>query len=167
MKDLLSKLSTYNLFNFLFPGVLFSLMSSVVTRYSFLQKDIIWGFFVYYFVGLVVSRFGSLVVEPLLKQLSVLNFANYRDFVEASKNDEKITLLSEVNNSYRTLVSMFILLFLLKLYEMAEGEVVFLKKFDFIILMALLLIVFFVSYVKQTSYVKKRVEANIQPRLMS
>ena len=120
MKDLLSKLSSYNLFNYLLPGIIFVVAASKFTHYSFIQQDIIIGLFLYYFIGLVISRFGSLTIEPFLRRLSFLKFAEYKDFVLASKKDDKLELLSEVNNTYRTLCSMFALLLLLKVYERIE-----------------------------------------------
>ena len=72
--------------------------------------------FLYYFLGLVVSRFGSLVIGPLLKSFSFIKFADYRAFIDASKKDTQIEVLSEANNSYRTLCALFSLLLLLKLY---------------------------------------------------
>jgi hypothetical protein len=99
LKDLLSKLSSYNLFNYLLPGIIFVVLAKELTRFFFVQDDIILGAFLYYFIGMVISRFGSLIIEPLLKKISLLKFADYGDFVTASKKDEKIELLSEVNNS--------------------------------------------------------------------
>ncbi len=160
MKELLSKLSSYNLFNYLLPGIIFVVLASEVTHYSLIQQDIVIGAFLYYFIGLVISRFGSLVIEPLLKFISFLQFASYKDFVAASKKDEKIELLSEVNNTYRTLSSLFIVLLLLKLYEKVECRFPILKEWDAIILMVLLLVMFLFSYRKQTSYITKRVKMN-------
>jgi hypothetical protein len=160
MKDILDKLSSYNLFNYLLPGIIFVVLASKVTHYSFVQQDILIGAFLYYFIGLVISRFGSLVIEPLLKCLSFVKFADYKEFVFASKQDEKLELLSEVNNTYRTLCSLFILLLSLKLYEKIEGRFPDLKDWDGIILVVLLLITFLFSYRKQTSYITKRIKAN-------
>lgn len=158
MKEILSKLSSYNLFNYLLPGIIFGVLASEVTHYSFIQQDIVIGLFLYYFIGLVVSRFGSLVIEPLLKRLSFLQFADYKDFVAASKKDEKLELLSEVNNTYRTLCSLFILLLSLKLYEQIQFRFPFLKEWDGIIIVVLLLVIFLFSYRKQTSYITKRIK---------
>lgn len=160
MKEILSKLSSYNLFNYLLPGIVFVVLASKVSHYSFIQQDIVIGAFVYYFVGLVISRFGSLVIEPLLKRFSFVQFADYKDFVVASRKDEKIELLSEVNNTYRTLSSLFILLLLLRLYEKIEGRFPGLKDWQGFILVVLLLIIFSLSYRKQTSYISKRIKAN-------
>src|SRR5882724_7967172 len=115
LNELLNKISSYNLFNYLLPGILFAVIASKLTRYSFLERDVIVAAFLYYFIGLVVSRFGSLVVEPLLKRSGFIKFADYKSFVAASKQDSKIELLSEANNTYRTLCALFILLLLLKL----------------------------------------------------
>src|SRR3989338_2221551 len=115
MKDIIDKLSSYNLFNYLFPGVVFVVLAQALTHYSFVQQDILLGIFLYYFIGLVISRFGSLVIEPLLKRLSFLKFSDYRDFVAASKKDEKVDLFSEINNTYRNLCACFSLLILLKI----------------------------------------------------
>jgi hypothetical protein len=160
MKDLLSKLSSYNLFNYLLPGIIFVVLAKEVTGYSFVQQDIVIGVFLYYFIGLVISRFGSLAIEPLLRRLSFLQFADYKDFVAASKKDEKLELLSEVNNTYRTLCSLFMLLILLKLYETIESRFPALKDWNAAVLGALLLLMFLFSYRKQTQYITKRIKAN-------
>jgi hypothetical protein len=159
MNELLNKISSYNLFNYLLPGVIFAVLATEITRYSLVQRDILTGAFLYYFIGLVVSRFGSLIVEPLLKRLSFVKFADYKDFVAASKQDEKLEVLSEVNNTYRTLCSVFSLLLILKLYVKIEERVPFLKEWDSMILLVLLLMMFLFSYRKQSTYITKRIKA--------
>src|SRR5260370_14737106 len=116
MNELLAKLSSYNVFNYLLPGIVFAILAGDIIHYSIIQKDIVTGAFFYYFVGLVVSRFGSLIIEPLLKWLRFVKFADYKDFVAASQKDAKLDVLSEVNNTYRTLPSLTSLLLLLHLY---------------------------------------------------
>jgi len=128
MNELLNKLSSYNLFNYLFPGIVFAFIADKVTGYKFIQQNIIYGLFLYYFTGLVISRFGSLVIEPILRKLSFLRFADYKDFVAACKKDDKLETLLEVNNTYRTLCSLFMLLPFLKLYEYLESKISFLKE---------------------------------------
>lgn len=160
MTDILSKISSYNLFNYLFPGIMFVALSKEVTGYSFIQQDIFIAAFFYYFIGLVISRFGSLAIEPILKRFRFLNFADYKDFVSASKKDQKLEVLSEVNNTYRTLCSMFILLFLLKLYERVAQRLTFLQDRNDMILLTLLFVMFLFAYKKQSGYISKRIKAN-------
>lgn len=160
MKEILDKISSYNLFNYLLPGTLFTILLDKLTIFSFVQNDFISAAFVYYFIGLVISRFGSLVIEPILRKISFLEFTDYREFISASKKDPKIDLLSESNNMYRTFSSMLILLMLLKLYELIELKFQMLKNWDQYILIGLLLIMFLYSYRKQTGYITKRIKAN-------
>ena len=160
MKELLDKLSSYNIFNYLFPGVLFAVILSKISDYNLIQKDIITGAFLYYFVGLVISRIGSLFIEPFLKRVKFLKFADYSKFVAASKVDSKIELFSEINNMYRTICSMFILLAIVKLYESYLSELTFFKEYGIGIMIFLILALFIFSYRKQTNYITKRVDSN-------
>lgn len=160
MKEIIDKITSYNLFNYLFPGILFVIFSKEITQYSFVQSDLVIGVFLYYFVGLIISRFGSLVIEPIFKWTHFLEFADYEKFVSASKEDPKIEILSEANNVYRTLTSMFTLLLLLKIYELVAMKIQWLSIWTPYILIVLLLIMFLCSYKKQTQYIAKRVKGN-------
>jgi hypothetical protein len=160
MLELLNKISSYNLFNYLLPGVLFAVIASKLTHYSFLGFDVLVAAFLYYFIGLVVSRFGSLVVGPVLRFTGFIKFADYKSFVAASKKDPKVELFSEVNNTYRTLCSLFLLLLLLKLYEKLSVHWPLLERFHVIILVLLLFITFAFAYRKQTEFVKKRIKVS-------
>jgi hypothetical protein len=162
MKDLLDKLSSYNLFNYLLPGVVFAAISSQTTKYFLVQSDIVTGIFLYYFMGLIISRFGSLIIEPFLEWISFLRFSEYSDFISASKKDAKIELLSEVNNTYRTICSLLILLLLAKVYEVLEANFPLLERWNSFLLIFLLLIIFVFSYRKQTNYITRRIKANQQ-----
>lgn len=159
MKEILDKISSYNLFNYLLPGILFVTITNSFTGYSFIENNLIIAGFVYYFIGLVISRIGSLIIEPTLKKISFIEFTDYKEFISASKKDPKIDLFSESNNMYRTFISMLILLMLLKLYEFFELKFQMLKTLSPFILVCLLLIIFLYSYRKQTEYITRRIKA--------
>ncbi|MCK4820654.1 hypothetical protein KA005_33120 [bacterium] len=157
MKDLLDKLSSYNIFNYLLPGIIFVVLAEKLTSFSFVQKDIILGVFLYYFIGMVISRIGSLTIEPTLKKLKFISFASYPQFVAASKQDDKIDILSEANNMYRTFCSVFLFLIVLKCYELISKKYPGLDKWSSEVLIIGLLVLFLFSYRKQTKYITKRV----------
>lgn len=69
MDGLLDKISSYNIFNYLLPCSIFAVVADALTSFHVLQEDIVIGLFLYYFIGLVVSRVGSLVIEPSLRAL--------------------------------------------------------------------------------------------------
>lgn len=160
LSELLDKISSYNLFNYLLPGVLFAVIASKLTHYSFLGYEVVVAAFLYYFIGLVVSRVGSLAIEPVLKYVKFLKFADYRAFVNASKKDPKVELLSEVNNMYRTLCALFVSVLALKGYERLAGCFSWLEFHRVAIMAIFLLFMFLFAYRKQTEYVTKRIKAN-------
>lgn len=121
MKDLLEILSSYNIFNYLLPGIVFVVLAEGLTIFQFVQQDIVLGVFLYYFIGLVISRLGSIVIEPILKWIGFVHFAPYTDFVSASKEDKALEVLSEANNMCRMSCSLFASLVLLKIYEYRFG----------------------------------------------
>jgi hypothetical protein len=163
IKDILEKISSYNIFNYLFPGILFVFIANGLIGYNLIQENVLIGIFLYYFIGMVISRVGSIFIEPFLKKINFLKFADYKDFVLASKKDSKIELLSEVNNTYRTLLSMFLLLSLSKLYLYFKLKFGITHNVTLLLITLSLLILFLYSYRKQTNYITKRIRANNQP----
>jgi len=160
MSELLEKLSSYNLFNYLFPGVVFSLLVDRFFSYSLIQEDIVVGVFLYYFVGLVISRLGSLFVEPILKRIGFITFSDYSDFIIASKSDPKIETLLEVNNMYRTVVALFFSLALIAIYQVIKSKWPIVTNYSVYITIFFLFIMFVYSYRKQTSYIVKRIDSS-------
>ncbi len=160
MKELLDKISSYNLFNYLLPGILFVSISQQFTDYNFIQDNDFIGAFLYYFIGMVISRFGSLFIEPVLKKVSFLKFASYTSYISASKKDIKIELFSEVNNTYRTITALFSILLLLKIYNHFQVLWSIPQNATTIIIVVLILLMFLFSYRKQTNYITKRIDAN-------
>ncbi len=164
MNEILNKLSSYNIFNYLFPGIIFAVLANKVLKYPIAldrDRDLVIAAFFSYFAGLVVSRFGSLILEPLLRRLSLVTFADYRDFVLAAQKDKQLEVLSEVSNTYRTLCSLFILLLLLKAYVKISSRFAYVREWELTALLLLLLVMFLFSYRKQTSYITKRIRANL------
>lgn len=157
MKDLLDKLSSYNIFNYLLPGIIFVVISKELTPYSFIQGDLILGVFVYYFIGLIISRVGSLIIEPICIKTGFIKYANYKKYLQASKKDQKIEILLEVNNMYRTIFSTLLLVLILKSYGMLVVKYQFPKELSEYILIILSSLLFIYSYRKQTQYIVKRI----------
>jgi len=157
MNDIIDKISSYNILNYLLPGTLFAVISDAYSSYSFVQDDLFVGVFAYYFIGLVISRVGSLVIEPLLKNVGFLKFADYDKFLAASKVDEKLDQLSEANNMYRTICSLFVFVLGLLVFDAVASRVPYLRDGAPYVVAVVLLVLFIFSYRKQTRYIVKRV----------
>lgn len=163
MKEALEKIGNYNLFNYLLPGCVFS---AIAEHYQLLvvhQEETISNLFIFYFVGLVISRVGSLLVEPALKKIKLIKFQDYTDFVRASENDPKIEMLSETNNMYRTLSAMFACLGLLKIWASISSWIGLREQVVQWSAITGGLVLFIMSYRKQSRYVGARIAGASKP----
>lgn len=162
MEKVLDKLSSYNVFNYLFPGVVFCVIADRYLAILLLQESIVNGLFLCYFTGLVISRIGSIVIETVLKKTGIVQFADYQSFVKAAKEDTKIEVLSESNNMYRTLLSVILILCIAGIgSHLAELHPGFIDFMEYLILPGLGLLFMF-SYKKQTEYITKKVSIAIK-----
>ena len=156
MKSILEKLSSYNIFNYLLPGFLFVIVGEKLTSFSLFYERWFIGVFLYYFYGLIISRIGSLVVEPFLKWIKFVKYVDYQTYVEASKSDPKIEILSEQNNMFRTLCSIVLILICLKAYDKMKEVLSWGTDINEFIFLVVLLALFLFSYRKSTQYVVRR-----------
>ena len=113
-RNILGKISSYNIFNNLYPGFIFCYLLKLIVNIDILTDNWTENIIVFYFAGMIMSRVGSVIIEPLFKKIKLLQYTSYRDYERASKVDELIITLSEVNNIYRTLIACFICLILSK-----------------------------------------------------
>lgn len=155
MSELLQKLSTYNIFNYLFPGVVFVILLNRYTEINLVVDDVILGMFLYYFFGLVLSRIGSILIEPVLRCTKIIQFSDYARFVRASKLDDKIELFSEVNNMHRTIIAMLGVLLVISICNGSATCHLTTGLLGIVIL-------FILSYRKQTSVITKRIDETLR-----
>ena len=157
MKAVLEKLSAYSILGYLLPGSLFVILGERLTSFSLIQRSWVAGIVLYYFIGLVISRVGSLIVKPVLERIGFVKDAPYEDYVEASKSDSRIDILSARNNLFRTLCAMVMMLIGLKIGEKVIGVLPWgADVYDFVML-AGLFVLFLFSYQKQAQEVVRRV----------
>ncbi len=162
MKELLDKISSYNLFNYLLPGVVYAVIMEHWTDMTLIQENLLASAFLLYFIGLVISRLGSLIIEPILKKIGFVKLADYSDFVQVEKDDKKLEILSEANNMYRTLISLFLMILASKAYLMIAEKNSFQGQTNMWVTSIFLFILFLFSYRKQTSYITKRIKAKLK-----
>ena len=56
-RNVIEKISSYNLFNNFFPGIIFCYMVKEFTRFSLADGELLENLFIYYFCTLLVLRF--------------------------------------------------------------------------------------------------------------
>lgn len=111
----------------------------------------------FYFIGLIISRIGSLLIEPLLKKVCKHSYCSYNDYIDGSQEDSKIELLSEVNNTFRTMIALGIVSLATDIIARFSSKLSSISDYYSIILAVLFIALFIASYIKQTKMVSQRV----------
>lgn len=165
MDKYLEKLSRYHLLTNLIPGVLFLCLLNMLGIFNIDFTDLVSVFFVGYFTGMVISRIGSIIIEPWFKKWKIVRFASYSDFLEAEKKDVKILELLADNNLCRTFVALFLILIVLEVCHIIPVVDEFIHtRWAVLALLVFLLLLYVLAFRKQSSYILKRVKkANNQP----
>lgn len=161
MEKCFEKLSSYNLLNNLLPGAVFYYFLKFIINIS-MSNNLIENIFIYYFCGMLISRIGSILIEPIYKKLKIVKYAEYNSFLSACKLDDKINILSETNNMYRTFLSAIIVLGIVKIYVLIASKYGVLFTIAPAIIYFCILVLFSFSYRKQVAYIKKRTEHTCQ-----
>lgn len=155
MEKIIEKLEIYQFINYIFPGVIFGTIFTKIIGENFLDNNIVIAIIEYYFIGLVLSRIGSVLIKPMLEKLKVVNFEQYEEFVKCGKKDDKVDLLQREANQYRTYIATFICLSVVEAYLCITNK----TFYEIILLFIALVIIFILSYKKQTDFVIKRINA--------
>ena len=154
----LGRISNYNLLNNLIPGAILSVLLKYLVGYDFMNIGTLELLVVFYFVGMVNGRIGSLIVEWILKKIHFVTFRDHKFFVAAEQKDKKIVSLSETNNMYRSMISVAFTAIFAKLYHVGVdlqwdwGNIS-----EWVVLVAML-ILFACAYRKQTNYIVSRID---------
>lgn len=174
IKTLMEKLTANNIFHVLLPGAAFSCLLPKLTHFSLLSADVTWleQFFIWYFVGMIIGRVGSLFVSPLLRKIGYVLFSDYNDYIAATEAKPIIASLSETGKLYRTLIALFLSLAVMMLYDILFFPTAAVSVSDSIrrfLLLGAITVLFIKSYKKQSKYINLRIaqykESTRSPRL--
>lgn len=162
-EKIVDKLSAYQLFNYFFPGIIFNYGIEQITSFRIAPDDILYRVFVYYISGMILSRIGSTIIEPVYKKICCVVYARYSDFLKASQKDSKIDILLMENNTYRTLISVFFIMLLFYLCDQIEWihnnyDSIYVVVINLLLLIGLMTL----SFRKQTSFIRKRTHFHLE-----
>ncbi|TPN81044.1 hypothetical protein FJ987_25825 [Mesorhizobium sp. CU2] len=162
MGDIAAKLSSYNIFTNLIPGAVFAFIMKRLEIYDFGSLSAVVDVIMYYFLGVVISRIGSVILQPILKGIGFVEHGEYSKFIVAESKDPKIAVLLESSNFYRSLCS--VLLTTLAAYgvKLAAGYFAWSLRSIEVCTVIFLLVLFLLSYRKQTMFIENRVQHHSQ-----
>lgn len=160
MNEILSKISSYNIFNYLFPGAVFVVLAERLQLLTLPQMDIVTRLLIYYSAGLTISRIGSVLLEPFAKKTGLVRYSDYGDFVRACVKDPKLEVLVEQSNTYRTITAGVLCILLTWAAHQYSPTVGLSPAQATAACLVLFFLLFLISFRKQSTFVRKRVEAH-------
>lgn len=162
MEHFFNKLKNYNILNYILPAIVFDVGCRYYINIELIPTDNIFiSIFIYYFLGLVISRIGSLIIKPLLWKLKILNkkdSSECADFYKAEEQDLKIKILFADYNMCRNFIATFFLLLVSKFAYEVKNWLNINSTIIYTILFILLLVLCIMSYKKQLGYIHNRIE---------
>lgn len=167
MDKIIDKLSTYNIFTNLFPGVIYCFLVDKFFDIPLIQNDLVVAAFLYYFCGMVISRISSVVLEPFLKNTHFVKFVDYKKYVSSLAKDEQIGILLETSNAYRSVVALLVCVLATSGWVKIVSNFPGIGAYTHYILLALLLALFLLAYRKQTGYIVARIESHMDKKEVS
>ena len=153
---MLGNFSAYDFITNFVPGVVFAAIATLGSQFDFTNDNVFIGPSLYFFFGVVASRLGSLIVEPVLIASRFIARGDYNSFLIAEQNDKKIQPLMETCNFYRTqLTSLLCIVPLLIFFPKANPSFDLCALVFFVVSSAL---IFAFSLRKQSQFLKVRIE---------
>lgn len=155
MEKIIEKIEVYHFINYLLPGIIFGTVFTEIIQKNYFNDNIVISIIEYYFVGLVLSRIGSIIIKPILEKLKIITCEkDYQQYICCCKTDNKVELLQREANQYRTYIAVFLCLTILEIYYSIVNKI-FCK---ISILFLALTILFVLSYRKQLKFVLERLK---------
>lgn len=160
MGKFIEKLDSYELMTSLLPGAFFCISFKSFYGIEFPIENIVEEIVVYYFMGLIINRIGSIIVKPFLLKIKVIKEVAYDEYVNAEKKDSKIKVLMETCNYYRSMLTSCLLLLIMKFVFWYPLNINWFQENWREILLLGLIALFLATYRKQINFVCKRVNIN-------
>ncbi|WP_066777200.1 hypothetical protein [Sphingomonas sp. CCH5-D11] len=160
MNEVVSKFSSYNIFNYLVPGTVLCLFLHGQQLIYLDRIDIVAKLVVFYVVGMAVSRVGSLILDPLMKRAGLIQRSSYNDYVRATSEDNMVSVLLETSNTYRTMTGACGIGLIAYLLSAVLPEAWLRHGAAGAILIAAATALFAFAYIKQNRSITRRVSAN-------
>lgn len=153
LKSLSEKLSAYQLFNFIYPGAVFLGILSYKGVPLGMLKEIWWFLLASYFLGMTISRFGSIVIESICLKFGWIEKYDIKRYADNIAKNSFTAILLELTNIYRTNCSMGILLFLCTIFKYQQDD-----KCCMLFVEVLFVLLFGISFIKQHHYLEDKLK---------
>ena len=153
VKSITDKLSTYQFSNFIYPGAVFlGILKFKGVKIPMLD-NVWWLLLASYFLGMVISRFGSIVIEWISVKATLITKYDIKAYAKHLKADSFTGIILELANIYRTLCAMGLILMVCTIIGYNGAD-----KCCMILLEIMFVILFWMSFIKQYHYLLNKLK---------
>lgn len=159
IKLIIDRVSSYQFFNFVYPGLLLSGVFDIYDVVDVFSLNIWYVLLISYSLGMLASRIGSIVIENIFVCCKWMERFDYDEFNKAEKSNSKVSLHLEISNMFRT-ISATSLLILIARVANCIYDFGFSMPWGIVLIVLAIFILFCFSFTKQYEYLKKCIAAN-------
>lgn len=167
MENLINSISKYQLAINLIPGYIFAILLQQYAHIVLLEGDVLQDVFVSYFVGLIIGRVGSIIVEGLMCIFdgTYISAPGYDRKIKAERIDPKIEILDRQCTIYRNCCAGCCCVIIGIIINCLFGDGIFLSLGKYILIFLILTVLLLVAMDKQCTYVNNRIRMAISGNL--
>lgn len=139
----------YELVNIFIPASVFITIISnfKIFNFDFFAQPLLCQITILFITGYVLSRIGSVIVQPVMELLKIINMQDYKNYLKYT--DKNIKVMQCTANEYRTYIALFGVLYVIH------------TNSSYIRCLWLFIVILFgLSYKKQMSFIQKRLFIN-------
>ncbi|HEX3005985.1 MAG TPA: hypothetical protein VHO90_00055, partial [Bacteroidales bacterium] len=141
MKEVLEKLSFYNVFTYILTGVVYSFFTDAFGGLYIVRESWFAGIFLFYFVGLIIGETGRLIIEPMLYRLDIIKPLKEATMAKTFDGPGLQAMLG-FKNMYRSVISLFVAIIATYLYFYIRSRSPLLNQYSILVIALLILILF-------------------------
>lgn len=159
MDKIIDKISSYHIFNYIIPGYIFILICDRYFDIKICDSNAVNNVIIAYIVGLIIGRISSILIEKRLYYVFKIKNESYESFVKAEVKNDKLNVILQDRNMYRNLFTTFLLLLVIKVLKVFNLLSIINQDIRIIIILVGLVILFAISFKKQSIYAISRIKA--------
>ena len=158
MENIFNKISNYHIATYMIPGTLFCFLSDILFNSNFIS-DSFKTLIVIYFIGMIIDRIGS-TIEPFLYNMVKIKKEPYANYIKAEQKDNKVELLLQSVNMYRSIISALSLILIIYIIHLTLNlfNIYISVKALILITVVISLLLTILSFRKSNSYLINRIQ---------
>lgn len=158
MNDFIFLLSNLRVVSSIVPGAILCIYINDFLKINILRHETIVNIFIFYAVGVIIGRIGSIVIEPLFESFGIIDKENYPNFIDAEIKNPKVSTIDEISRFYRSMATLMMLIIVGILFEYPMNLYPLTYVLGGHIVSVLILILMIKSYSKQSEYTANRIK---------